>query len=50
MGLVLLRSRETIGTNNVRRDFQRNMKGLRNGIWYEEIRNIYIYLFIFYEK
>ena len=36
MRLVLLESRDTIiGKNNGRRDFWRNMEGLRNIIWYE---------------
>ena len=37
MRLVLLWSRDTIkGKNNGRKDFWRNMEGLRNGIWYEK--------------
>ena len=36
MKLVLLGSRETIiKKNNNRSDFWRNMKGIRNEIWYE---------------
>ena len=36
MRLVLLGNQDTIiGKNNDRRDFCRNIEGLRNGIWYE---------------
>ena len=44
MRLVLLGRRDTIiGKNNEIRDFSRNMKRQRNGIWYE--RN-YKYIYI----
>ena len=43
MRLVLLGRRDaTIGKNNGRRDFWRNMEEQRNEMWYEKNINIYI--------